>query len=462
MGGEGAGEMIFPNFIEDEELACGRAGSQRAAVRMTFEAPPHFWTRAIKGLAARINRVSWLERFAPVAFVAAAVAAIAIYGLRRSGAGAEWGWRMCGAGLTAVGAVTWWQTRRERFSRDDARVLLEYRLGLDSRLTAAELGLTAWPRQMPVPKDVVRWRSRTVQGWLAAALAMVMAGAWLPVPSAEERLARPHEKPPALVQTEAWLEALAQLEAVDPKSVEPLAERAQELARESPENQYTHSGLEAADALREQTSAAMQGLANALETAAGVMAPLEQPGAGLTADQLKNIGERLEAALRAAEGGTLALRPELLQACEACAGDPKSLTAAQAAQLRAGLAKAGKQIRGVGGAALAGVVIAEAGPGAEAGRGGINRGPGEAPLTFSDKASDAPPGRIEAVASEDMSRASLGDLLGTQTGEHEIDPASAQGLTAAGAPAAAGAGGEAVWVNRLTPSERAALTSFFK
>jgi hypothetical protein len=364
--------------------------------------------------------------------------------------------------LTAVGAVTWWQTRRERFSRDDARVLLEYRLGLDSRLTAAELGLTAWPRQMSVPKDVVRWRSRTVQGWLAAALVMVMAGAWLPVPSAEERLARPHEKPPALVQTEAWLEALAQLEAVDPESVEPLAERAQELARQSPENQYTHSGLEAADALREQTSAAMQGLANALETAAGVMAPLEQPGAGLTADQLKNIGERLEAALRAAEGGTLALRPELLQACEACAGDPKSLTAAQAAQLRAGLAKAGKQIRGVGGAALAGVAIAGAEPGAEAGQGGINRGPGEAPLTFSDKASDAPPGRIEAVASEDMSRASLGDLLGTQAGEHEIDPASAQGLTAAGAPAAAGAGGEAVWVNRLTPAERAALTSFFK
>lgn len=432
---------------------------------MTFDHAPHFWTRAISGLARRINRVLWLERFAPAAFAAAAAGAIAIYGLRRTDHPTTWGWGLLAAGAILAGAAAAWTTRRRRFTPADARVLLEYRLRLDSRLTAAELGLAPWPAQIPLPADVVRWRSRVVPGWLAAAAALVAAGVWMPVPAPDVLAAAPREKPPALVQTEAWLENLAKLETVDPVSVEPLAARAAELSRQSPENQYTHSGLEAADALREQTAASMQGLAHALETAAGAMAPLEQSGAALTADQLKAIGARMDAALRGAREGTLAIRPELLKACEACAIRPGSLTAAEAAQLRRGLAQAGKQIRGVIGAAGEGVKIAglDSTPGSSMpGKGGVDRGPGEAPLTFSDTASKVAPATTEGVANDDRSRASLGDLLGTQTGEHDVDPARAQGLVSAGAPAAAGAGGEAVWVNRLTPAERAALSSFFK
>ncbi len=433
---------------------------------MTFpDDAPHFWTRAISGLAGRINRVLWLERFAPAAFAVSAAAAIAIYGLRRLGEEPTWAWLLLGVCMTTAGAAAWWQTKRKRFTRDDARVLLEYRLRLDSRLTAAELGLAPWPMWTPLPAEVVRWRSRPVQGWLAAGLALVAAGVWLPVAPEDGPVIRPHEKPPALVQTEEWLENLAQLETVDPESVEPLAERAAELARQSPENQYTHSGLEAADALKEQTAAAMQGLAHALESAAGAMTSLEQSGAALTPEQLKAIGARLDAALRGVREGTLKISPELLKACEACAGAPGSLTPEQAAQLKRGLSKAGQQIRGVIGAEGAGAMIA--GPDAlvmmpGAGRGGVDRGPGEAPLTFSETASDVAPAKTETVANDDRSRASLGDLLGTQTGEHDLDPAKVQGLGSAGAPAAAGAGGEAVWVNRLTPAERAALSSFFK
>jgi hypothetical protein len=43
-----------------------------------------------------------------------------------------------------------------------------------------------------------------------------------------------------------------------------------------------------------------------------------------------------------------------------------------------------------------------------------------------------------------------------------VDPAKAVGPVSAGAVAAPASGGDAVWVNRLTPSERAALTTFFK
>ncbi|MDF3058201.1 MAG: hypothetical protein K0R17_2416 [Rariglobus sp.] len=434
---------------------------------MASATSPHFWARTISGLTVRINGALWLERFSPGAFAVAVAASIAIYALRRLHVATDWGWVLLAAGLVVAGGVSWLRMRRHRFSRTDARVLLEYRLRLDTGLTAAEAGLAPWPARRPVPAGMLRWRSPAVTGWLGAAAVLVLAGVWLPVPATDSVAVRPIEKPPALMQTEAWLEALSKLDVIEPASVEPLAARAEELSRLSPEKQYAHSGLEAADALREQTSAAMQGLAHALENASAALMPMEQAGSPLTTEQLKSVGERLEAALRGMREGSLKVSPDLLKACEACAGNPRALTPGEAAQLRKSLAQAGGQLRGVRGAEGAGAQIAGISgivmmPGAAPGQGGVNRGPGEAPLSFSDTASDTGPGKTETVSNNDLSRAAMGDLLGTQTGEHDLDPSRAQGITSGGAPAATAAGGEAVWVNRLTPAERAALSSFFK
>lgn len=434
---------------------------------------PHapFWIRTISHLTWRINGVIWLERVAPGVFATAVIGAITFYALRRSDMPPGAGWGLLAAGVLVAGCTAWWRSRGGRFSQTEARVLLEYRLRLDAGLTAAEAGLAAWPRPRPIPRNVVVWRSRAVAGWIAGGVAMVLAGLWLPVPATNEVAVRPLEKPPALVQTDAWLDALAKLDVVEPASVEPLAARAQELSRLSPENQYAHSGLEAADTLREQTAAAMQGLAHALESAEAALQPLEAGAASLSAEQLKAAGAQLEAALRAGSMGTLAMRADLQKALEACAANPGSLSADAAAKLGASLAASAKQVRGIAGAAGAGAQIAgEAGlalmpgegTGSMPGQGGVSRGPGTAPLSFSDTASEVASGKTETVSNTDLSRAALGDLLGTKTGEHELDPAAAQGVTSAGAPASAGAGGEAVWVNRLTPAERAALSRFFK
>ena len=51
------------------------------------------------------------------------------------------------------------------------------------------------------------------------------------------------------------------LDVTDPASLDQLAAQARELSDRTPEGQYTHSGLEAADALRDQTMAAVQNVA---------------------------------------------------------------------------------------------------------------------------------------------------------------------------------------------------------
>lgn len=444
----------------------------------------HFWLRTISSVTRRINFVLWAERFAPGAFAVAIVTAMTIYAFRRLQLDNVWAWAILAAGLIIAGIVSWFRMRSRRFSQTDSRVLLEYKLRLDSSLTAAESGLTGWPTPRAIPPGMLNWRSRAVGGWLLAGLAMIVAGGLIPVSKDAGSSTQPFEKPPALVQTDAWLDALAKLDIVEPKSIDPLMARAAELARQSPENQYTHSGLEAADTLREQTAAAMQSLAHSMESASSALSPIEQDGPALSAEQLKAVGEGLESALRGMREGSLAARSDLQKALESGALDPRSITPEQAAQLRSSLGQGGQKLRGIPGAAGGEVKIAGDGDSPGDGKGGgkgsgkgkpgkgsedggpgsgdVSRGPGTAPLTFSESESNVTAAQTETVSNQDMSRAALGDLLGTKIGEHDLDPSKAQGITSGGAPASAGSGGEAVWVNRLTPEERSALSTFFK
>jgi len=143
--------------------------------------------------------------------------------------------------------------------------------------------------------------------------------------------------------------------------------------------------------------------------------------------------------------------------------DLSALTAEQRAQLAQQLAELGRAVGGVGGAAGAGARVAQPDPN---GRGYAAGGPGgggdTAPLTFAKDQSDAGDGIAQGLTGAQLKRVSLGDKLGTSASAHVVDPSKAAGPMSAGAVAAPAQGGEAVWVNRLTPAERAALKNFFK
>jgi len=68
---------------------------------------------------------------------------------------------------------------------------------------------------------------------------------------------------------------------------------------------------------------------------------------------------------------------------------------------------------------------------------------------------------IEKVTNEDLSRASLGDLLSVGETEHEEDK-QASGSQAGGGVSSNGRGGDAVWRESLIPEEQALLKRYFK
>ncbi|MDR1009838.1 MAG: hypothetical protein LBM04_01680 [Opitutaceae bacterium] len=442
----------------------------------------NYWRRAITGVRRRVNAAAWLERFAPGVFACGAAGALAFYAVRRLRLPAmEWAWFVLAVALGVAALVAWRLARGAFFSRDDARAFLEYQLRINSRLSAADAGVAAWPRAANASRGVLCWKPQVPLGWFAGALAMMAAGLWLPVPALLIPVV-PVEKPPALAQTEEWLRDLAQTSAVDPGSLENLEARARELASKPSETQYTHSALEAADALREQASQAMQSLSREFEAAestlsslSSAMQSLPESGGPLSDEQLNRAAEQLGKALQGLNEGTLAANRELADALQKLDADAlRELSAEELDRLAGQMGKAGKAVRLVMGKegetgdedAMAVLLAALDGAGGDLvrmrGNGGISRGRGDAPLEFDRRESNAGSGELQAVQNSDYSRAALGDKLGVQAGEHTVDRTAGGEAASAGALAGAAQGGDAVWVNKLTPAEREALKEFYQ
>ena len=94
------------------------------------------------------------------------------------------------------------------------------------------------------------------------------------------------------------------------------------------------------------------------------------------------------------------------------------------------------------------------------GRGGINRGRGDAPLFFGDE-EDLKTNNIEGVKGNDLSRAVPSDVLGVGETEHDNEqkPSVRQ---SGGQFSGKASGGETVWREALMPEEKALLKRYFK
>ncbi|MEO6568942.1 MAG: hypothetical protein ABIO94_09285 [Opitutaceae bacterium] len=416
-----------------------------------------FWERHAALLAFRLNVASWLERFGPVLFAITSIGAVALYALRRIREATEPGWLGLGVTIAFAGLVVWWILRRRFFSAVEARVLIESHLRLDTRLTAAAAGLVEWPEIPDSLPRVVRWQLAAPAGWSSGALLLLALAAWMPVPDMGSA-AHATEKPPSLALTESLLAALAETKVADSAAIEQMAERARELASRPTDEQYSHSALEAADALRDQTTAAVAALGRNLESASNALNAKEKDSAS------KSAGDQLSTALSGLKEGSMPANANLMKQL----GDASSLKGLSADQLKAlaqRFADAAKSAKGVLGAAGAGAVPRPGmgfGPPGAGRPGGPGGGKESAPLVLSKDASDAGDGKAEALRSASLANLALGDKLGTSTGVHQVDPNKAAGPQSAGAIAAPAKGGEAVWVNRLTPAERAALKDFYK
>lgn len=463
-------------------------------------ASAEFWGHTTRRLARQINVGWWLSGWLQPAAVIGLVGIVAMLYVRWRAADAAAGvWYGIAGGLFIAGIASWWRCRRMFESEAAARVRLEESLGLRARLSAAAAGVGSWPPP-PSPTESkwpVAWQWRRPAAAVVVIAVMLSLAAWVPIAGAGSSRKRVIEKPTDARMVEQWIEQLETAKVVDERSANEVKRKIRELTERPAEEWYEHASLEAAGTLKEQTAAEMQKLAENVAAAEEAAAAMRSMQDSLPQQLREAIAKNLAAAIQGLELGPLEPAGDLAELLEElAAADLGQLTPEQWAAVaervagnRAALHAALAECEGFDPARVdgwceecsgrkpcgtcdgcrdgkaCGTVCGKCGRLSVAGRpgrGGINRGRGDAEMSFGEK-NELGTTRSERLRQEiDAQRAAPHEVLAVVDGEHEIDESAYRGPKAGGDIASEGDGGSAVQVDSLLPAEQSAVRKFFE
>lgn len=463
----------------------------------TFPGDDAYWRAATRRLARQINVGWWLSAWLPLAAVIGLAGMVALlYARWRTADAAEWVWGGIAAAFVAAGVAAWWRARGRFETEASARVRLEESLGLQARLTAASAGVGSWPAR-PSPTErtwPVAWRWQQPAGVVAFVSVMLALATWVPMAKAVATRKHVIEKPSDARMVEQWIDELRREEIVDERSADDVDRRIKELTERPAEEWYEHASLEAAGTLKEQTASEMRKMAENVAAAERAAAGLESLQASLPQPLRERLAKELAAAIQALELGTFRpagdlsklleeLRPvDLGQLSpEQLAALAKRLAANRQALMQALANCHGFDLGDVDGwcDACSGCKpcgecegckegkacrrkCATCGRSGRPGRGGINRGRGDAEMSFGEKY-DLGTKRTEKIDQPiDLERAAPDEVLAVVDGQHDVDESAYAGPKAGGGIASEGDGGVAVQVDSLLPAEQSAVKRFFE
>ena len=461
------------------------------------------WNRQARCLAAEINAGWWLSAWLPWALGIGIGGTFALLWARWQSDGlVRPTWSAITVALLVAAVFAWFRSRQRFESVAAARVRLEERLGLHARLSSAADGIGDWPgRRLDLDG---RWPVRLQIARPAALLAIIlgMLAVAMVIPVADAGAFRRYViEPPADAEiVTRWLDEVRRERAIDDTSARDVLERIESILERPSDTWYEHATLEAAGTLREQTAADLAHLARNLAGAERAAADL----AAAEREQRDATSMREASAALAAAAGKLALgglRPASDAASNLGSAKPETLADLSAEELEA-LAEALRANRNRLKAALAEAKdfdLSALGPDADdlleadcdackpcgdceqckegkpcrkgrcagcarrlAGRGGLSRGPGEAPMK-AGKEEDLGSRRVERIEGQtDIARAAAGELLEVIDGEHAVDERAYQGPQAGGTATRSGDAGGPTQVDNLLPREQDAVRRFFK
>jgi hypothetical protein len=443
------------------------------------EAAARTWRALARRTVRKINAGWWLQRLSPLLLLSGLTAAIGIIILRTLAhplADSVWLPAIGAAALVAAILISWMIARRSFLQETDGLVRLEDRLQLRNALTTADRGIGRWP-EAPAPAAALdaglRWNWPRLLAPFAIATLAVAAALLIPIATLEA--ARPPASEPlAWAQMEEWMELLAEENLIEELAIEQVKENIEELRQQPEDEWFSHSSLEASDTLRQTLQQQIETLGAELATAERDLGALQHYGDQMSQEAKDKLLAEYDQALQNLALSGLPLNPELMKSLKGIdpqqlsQGQMNNLSPEQLQQLRESLKKAaqacsqcnnpgqGEGLPSLGESDALAALLEK-----KYGRGGISRGPGDAPLALTENETDLKTNQIEGVQNTDFSKAAPGSVLGIGQTEHETDQ-TPTGPRAAGAVGSIGQGGEAVWRESLMPGEKAVLKKYFK
>ena len=425
-----------------------------------------FWLRQAVHLQRKVNVARWLQSFLPalcgLSFVISCLLVLERYLFDQSRyVWAVYGVTVCVCALTCLILV-----QKYFFSTGEALVQLDVVMQLHNRLSSAFAGIGEWPQVTDV-HDGLRWRwGQTISPVLFSVVVLAMAF-WIPIRNAPAIFERPTHKPLAWTDMALTLEHLEQSDIVQHKAIDHLQAQLWQLENQPPQHWYSHSTLEATDALRQQMDHALAQLAQQLQQMASVVSKLERqaPDAGTPA--LQDLSAQFAQTLDGLSLGRMPLGEQHLKLLQRI--DPhslKGLSREELAHLKETLRNGMATLREMPGHGRQGYAGNEPGQDGfsenEPGQGGIDRGPGTAPLTLSPRPGFGGLDRLEVVRGADEPDTNEPYITSYSVKQPDADRAQPHSITPGGTARVQGDGGAAVWKHTFTPDEREVLQRVFK
>ncbi|MGF1485199.1 MAG: hypothetical protein ACFBZ8_12645 [Opitutales bacterium] len=466
------------------------AGTQHTPSGRTLPMPADaceaFWRGLARRWARRVNFCWWLEKWLPLAITANILACLLFLLLRERAVPVLWGVAGWGVLLGLSGLLAWSVARPRFHTAQDALLRLDRFLNLRGALTTALEGKAPWPQARTLPLPPYRQRAGRSEYAALISISFLLAGIFIPLPTAEALPARAENPSPALEETLELVQELRPHDIVEPEPLDALERQAEALRERPQEDWYRQETLEAAEHLRAQTRSDLQQLGeNLSEASSQVEAAADALQSG-DVQSIQQLGEALEVTSRKLQMGKLPASSSLTERLQQLsrqmsAADQQQLMQALQQMDPSKLQQLAEHLRQQGGVCQSCAGLGK-GPGqgypgmepgpepspgesesqsGQPGQGGIQRGPGEAPIHFINRDANLNPNDDVALNNEDFSQATFGDTLETSlTTPGPVDP-DAFSLERGNGAGTGEAAAEAVWRNELTPQENRVLQDYF-
>ena len=438
------------------------------------------WRQLARKVSIKVNVAWWLDKLAVPLVITTLLGSCLILMARREPAQFPWAETIIIALilLLGMGLMAWWLARSHFESPDRALVRIEASMRMRNTLSAARHGVTAWPSLPRTIDDGTRWRWSRLLSPLLAAVLFLSASILLPVSATADSNEAPVDKPQAWKDLQADIEALGEDKTVQEEYLRELEDRLDQLRRQNEQEWYSHSSVEATDALRKMHGSELERMERNLRKAERALHSLQKADGKMSDAGKQRMLNEFEEALQDLNQGKMKPNQELLnQLKELDPGELGQLDQEQLDQLRENMKQHAENCQQCQGGSGQGGENGQGGgedwlddllnegaedPGlGEGGTGERNRGPGSAPGVLGEVSPDVNSGDLEGLESKDLSKSLPGDLLELNTGEHDIDK-SRIGPRAGGNVDSEARGGARVWKGSLLPSEKNALKEFFK
>ena len=403
-------------------------------------------------------------------------------------------WGAFGIAVAAIAAAV--VSRRRLPSRDSVRAMLDSRNDCGGLLMAgADADLGAW-RTPEITLPRLRWRKARAFGLLAASSAFVLISLLAPVRFAATGASRPMDVSREVENLSAQIEALKGAQVIEEAKAEALEQTLDQLGQEASGEDpaktwealdHLNEAVEkAAKEAAEAASARRERLARAEALAEGLMAGGDQLDSKTMTEAMRTLGEMTREAVKENESLAGDLSPETLEAIKSGslkAEQLKDLSKAlsqnkselnqklsklsKSGMINPNALKGGAQANRRDNSGLARFLkenaekmsVDEATLQWCQGKGGVDRGRGDAAMTWTDGSSEKD-ARFKEKVLPPSSVAGLNDsqLVGMSASAPTADTS---GVAAHGALNSAASGGGSAYTQTILPRHRGAVRRYF-